>query len=49
MKPVYLITACGVSVVCDNEDSIVGWVKEFVSRGGTPTFELLKPEWQATK
>lgn len=32
----YLVTACGVSVICDTADSVIKWMQEFVKRGGTP-------------
>lgn len=33
----YLISACGISVLCNSKDEVIHWIKEFVLRGGTPT------------
>lgn len=32
----YLVSGCGISVVCDDADAVVSWMKEFVERGGIP-------------
>ena len=32
----YLVSACGISVLCDNKDEVIRWMKEMVLRGGTP-------------
>ena len=42
----YFVTGCGVSVICDDKDSVLTWVMEMIERGGTPTVELIKePLW----
>lgn len=33
----YLVSAMGVSMLCDSRDAVVRAIKEFVERGGTPT------------
>lgn len=32
----YLVSALGVSMLCDSKDSVIAAMKEFVRRGGTP-------------
>lgn len=33
----YLVSGCGVSVLCETQESVVEWIKEMVQRGGTPS------------
>lgn len=32
----YLVSGCGISVVCDDANAVVSWMQEFVERGGIP-------------
>jgi len=38
----YLVSGCGLSVLCDSKDSVIAWMKEMVSKGGTPEVRELK-------
>ena len=40
----YLVSACGVSVICNGKEDVVRWMKEFVQRGGTPSVKEVESE-----
>lgn len=46
MNNQYLVSACGISVICGKE-SLPGWIIELVNRGGTPKIQLLYGETYA--
>lgn len=44
MKTGYLVKGCGVSLICDNIESVHGWVAYIIEKGGVPEVSEIKGE-----
>jgi hypothetical protein len=43
----YLISGCGVSMICD-QSGVLGWVEYILDKGGTPQVSIFK-DYSCTK
>ena len=37
----YLVTGCGVSVICESKEAVKRWMSDMIERGGTPNVSVL--------
>jgi len=40
----YLVSGCGISVICDSRASVLQWIDEILERGGTIQVSLFQRE-----